>query len=96
MNHFLRGGCLTTKVYERTYIACLYTVYDTELFNVPKEGLTRHMRELPWYQNVSSDEFYPRCYNVHNEEERELFIGQEKITLCRASIVHQSVCDAFR
>eukprot|EP00116_Pleurobrachia_bachei_P000417 sb/3460679/ len=39
-----------------------------------KIGLCQHLRSLHWYDNSDPNEFFPRCYQLYSEEDREQFI----------------------
>ncbi|PAA93940.1 hypothetical protein BOX15_Mlig017329g2 [Macrostomum lignano] len=47
-----------------------------------KIGLSRSLRELPWFHCESADAFYPRCYVLSSEEEKEAFKDDYRITAC--------------
>lgn len=38
-------------------------------------GLCSHLREAVWLGDVDVDTFFPRCYQLNSEEDRECFIG---------------------
>ena len=51
-----------------------------------KNGLCTNLRNLTWYEPVDSDIFFPRCYKVSTEEEKQEFIKDFRITACQSLI----------
>ncbi|XP_060635534.2 protein monoglycylase TTLL8 [Anolis sagrei] len=45
-----------------------------------KIGLCLHMRNLPWYASANPNSFFPRCYGICMEDEREDFIDDFRKT----------------
>ena len=42
-------------------------------------GLCMHLRELPWFQQARSDSFFPRCYRLSHQEDRQAFVGKDTL-----------------
>lgn len=40
-----------------------------------KVGLCTNLRNSHWYENVSHETFFPRCYRLSHEEEKGAFTG---------------------
>ena len=43
-----------------------------------KLGLTNNLKELVWYENIDSNEFYPKCYDLKNDDDMQLFVSEFK------------------
>ncbi len=39
-----------------------------------KLGLTNNLRDLIWYENIDPNRFYPKCFDLKNEEDYQIFI----------------------
>lgn len=46
--------------------------YHTRAYQV---GLCSHLREAVWLGDVDVNTFFPRCYQLNSEEDKECFIG---------------------
>ena len=40
------------------------------------------MRNVPWFEPVDPDAFFPRCYRLSHDEEKGAFIGQQHLLPC--------------
>lgn len=47
-----------------------------------KIGLCTNLRNLPWYSPYSCDEFFPRCYKLSQEDDKQAFIDDYRLTCC--------------
>lgn len=43
-----------------------------------KLGLTRNLRELIWFEHVDHTTFYPKCFDLKNEEDMNSFLLEFK------------------
>lgn len=47
------------------------------------------MRNVPWYEQANPDVFFPRCYRLSHNEDKEAFIGNEEFRhLCLVNHQH--------
>ncbi|XP_064605541.1 tubulin tyrosine ligase 3-like isoform X2 [Liolophura sinensis] len=47
-----------------------------------KVGLCVNMRNVPWYEQANPDVFFPRCYRLSHNEDKEAFIDDFRLTSC--------------
>ncbi|NXI17226.1 TTLL3 monoglycylase, partial [Irena cyanogastra] len=49
-----------------------------------KEGLCQSLQNLPWFEQVDFNTFFPRCYRLGFKEEEEAFIEDFRLTAARS------------
>ncbi|CAH8856335.1 unnamed protein product [Trichobilharzia szidati] len=47
-----------------------------------KVGLCRQLRNIRWFADCDADRFFPRCFIISEEEDRQAFINDFKLTAC--------------
>ncbi|BFZ08443.1 hypothetical protein BsWGS_11482 [Bradybaena similaris] len=47
-----------------------------------KVGLCVNMKNVVWFDNCDHDTFFPRCYRLSHDEERDAFIDDYRMTAC--------------
>ncbi|CAG5125049.1 unnamed protein product [Candidula unifasciata] len=47
-----------------------------------KVGLCVNMKNVVWFDNCDHDAFFPRCYRLSHDEERDAFIDDYRLTAC--------------
>ncbi|XP_012590539.1 PREDICTED: uncharacterized protein LOC105854727 [Condylura cristata] len=47
-----------------------------------KIGLCVNMRTLPWYVQANPDAFFPRCYGLRTDSEKQEFLGEDAPAPC--------------
>ncbi|XP_003383995.2 PREDICTED: tubulin monoglycylase TTLL3-like [Amphimedon queenslandica] len=45
-----------------------------------KFGLCENLHDLPWYGDVDADTFFPRCYQLNNDEDKRAFKEDYQLT----------------
>ena len=64
------------------------TIHDHQLVNhfqkagclTTKIGLTKSLRNLKWIKDISEDNFYPKCFDLNDEDDNVGFDTHFKIT----------------
>ncbi|KAJ8046689.1 Tubulin monoglycylase TTLL3 [Holothuria leucospilota] len=51
-----------------------------------KSGLCSHLRNLPWYDQVDPDTFFPRCYKICSEDEKIAFLEDYRLSAACAIV----------
>ncbi|CAH8550602.1 unnamed protein product [Heterobilharzia americana] len=47
-----------------------------------KVGLCRQLRNIRWFADCDADRFFPRCFIISEEDDRQAFINDFKLTAC--------------
>ncbi|KAK4470668.1 hypothetical protein MN116_006200 [Schistosoma mekongi] len=47
-----------------------------------KVGLCRQLRQIRWFADCNADYFFPRCFIISEDEERQSFINDFRLTAC--------------
>ncbi|XP_071815936.1 tubulin monoglycylase TTLL3-like isoform X3 [Apostichopus japonicus] len=51
-----------------------------------KSGLCSHLRNLPWYDQIDPNSFFPRCYKICSEDEKIAFLEDYRLSAAAAMI----------
>ncbi|TNN17497.1 Tubulin monoglycylase TTLL3, partial [Schistosoma japonicum] len=47
-----------------------------------KVGLCRQLRQIRWFADCNADYFFPRCFIISEDEDRQCFINDFRLTAC--------------
>jgi len=60
----------------------LYNHFNKNGAFTTKIGLCSNLRNLHWYSTHHSEEFFPRCFKLSQEEDKQDFIDNYRLTCC--------------